>query len=207
MSLKFIILGALNEHPRTGYQLHKHFERVLNSFWTTDQRQVYYTLHTLHNKDLVDIKVVPQENTADQKIYFVTKKGYEALQAWLVKKLPYMPARFDWLSQLYLGSALDTEHHIQLVEHRIELLEKRVINLQEHLRIFENCFDEQAHDYRGNTYRLITLHYGIRRVTTELLWLRTKLDDLYRLQDIEAYPSVGRELMAEMREMIDAVAS
>ena len=47
MSLEFAILGFLNYHPYTGYDLKKIFDTSIRHFWPADQSQIYRTLARL----------------------------------------------------------------------------------------------------------------------------------------------------------------
>ncbi len=47
MSLEFAILGFLNYHPYTGYDLKKIFDSSIRHFWPADQSQIYRTLTRL----------------------------------------------------------------------------------------------------------------------------------------------------------------
>ena len=47
MSLEFAILGFLNYHPYSGYDLKKIFDTSVSHFWPADQSQIYRTLSRL----------------------------------------------------------------------------------------------------------------------------------------------------------------
>jgi len=51
MSLEYAILGFLNYHPYTGYDLKKIFDNSVQHFWVADQSQIYRTLIHLTEGD------------------------------------------------------------------------------------------------------------------------------------------------------------
>jgi len=62
MSLEYAILGFLNYHPYTGYDLKKIFDTSVNHFWHADQSQIYRTLARLTEQGHVQMEKVPQED-------------------------------------------------------------------------------------------------------------------------------------------------
>ncbi len=52
MSLEYAILGFLNYHPYTGYDLKKIFDTSIRHFWPADQSQIYRTLARLTERVL-----------------------------------------------------------------------------------------------------------------------------------------------------------
>jgi PadR family transcriptional regulator AphA len=88
MSLEFAILGFLNYHPYTGYDLKKIFDTSVRHFWPADQSQIYRTLTQLTKKGYAEMEKVLQEDRPDRKVYHITKAGREALLAWLAGPPP-----------------------------------------------------------------------------------------------------------------------
>lgn len=72
MSLEFAILGFLNYHPYTGYDLKKIFNSSVRHFWSADQSQIYRTLANLTKRSLINMEKVLQD---DRKVYHITETG------------------------------------------------------------------------------------------------------------------------------------
>ena len=69
MSLEFAILGFLNYHPYTGYDLKKIFDTSIRHFWPADQSQIYRTLARLTENGWAEMEKVPQDDRPDRKVY------------------------------------------------------------------------------------------------------------------------------------------
>jgi PadR family transcriptional regulator AphA len=54
MSLRFALLGALADRPRTGYELLKHFEQSLAYAWPASHSQIYPELSRLREDRLIE---------------------------------------------------------------------------------------------------------------------------------------------------------
>ena len=87
MSLDYAILGFLNYHPYSGYDLKKMLDMSVRHFWTADQSQIYRTLARLLEQGYLQMEKLEQDERPDKKIYHITPAGQTALQDWL--------ARFD----------------------------------------------------------------------------------------------------------------
>jgi len=75
MSLEFAILGFLNYHPYTGYDLKKIFDTSIRHFWPADQSQISHTLAHLTDEGFVQMEEVPMEDRPDRKVYQITDAG------------------------------------------------------------------------------------------------------------------------------------
>ena len=64
MSLEYAILGFLNYHPYTGYDLKKIFDTSVRHFWPADQSQIYRTLARLTEHRFCRDGKGPTESTA-----------------------------------------------------------------------------------------------------------------------------------------------
>lgn len=75
MSLEYAILGFLNYHPYTGYDLKKIFDTSVRHFWPADQSQIYRTLLHLTEKGFASMEKVSQDDRPDRKVYSITAAG------------------------------------------------------------------------------------------------------------------------------------
>ena len=83
MSLEYAILGFLNYHPYTGYDLKKIFDTSIRHFWPADQSQIYRTLARLTEQGFAEMEKVPQDDRPDRKVYSITEAGRAELMKWL----------------------------------------------------------------------------------------------------------------------------
>jgi PadR family transcriptional regulator AphA len=94
MSLEYAILGFLNYHPYTGYDLKKIFDTSVRHFWQADQSQIYRTLSRLTEHGYVEMEKVPQEDRPDRKVYHITQAGHAELIKWLSSPPPRGESRW-----------------------------------------------------------------------------------------------------------------
>ncbi len=119
MSLDHAILGLLNEHPRTGYDLkNRCFDDALRPFWTADQAQIYRTLERLRSSKHVSVSTRRQKGRPDRRIYEITRSGREILDQWLASSHPAPALRDPFLLQLYFGASLPDDDLLGVLESR-----------------------------------------------------------------------------------------
>ena len=83
MSLDHAILGFLNYHPYSGYDLKKIFDTSVQHFWSADQSQIYRTLNRLTKQGFAEMEKIPQDDRPDRKVYHITEAGRSELLQWL----------------------------------------------------------------------------------------------------------------------------
>ena len=109
MSLEYAILGFLNYHPYTGYDLKKIFDTSIRHFWPADQSQIYRTLARLTEQGLAEMEKVPQDDRPDRKVYSITEAGQAELLKWLSGPPPLGDARSAPLIQVFFAGQLSDE--------------------------------------------------------------------------------------------------
>ena len=67
--LKHGILGLLNYHEMTGYEIMEVFRDSLNYFWDAKTSQIYRELQGLEQKEWVSKTVVLQAKRPDKNVY------------------------------------------------------------------------------------------------------------------------------------------
>ncbi len=83
--LKYILLGFLNMHAHTGYDLHAHLETSTAHFWNAKLSQIYVTLKKMESDGLIQSEIEEQDDRPDKRIYSITDSGRTELQDWLDK--------------------------------------------------------------------------------------------------------------------------
>ncbi len=125
MSLKYAILGFLNNSPKTGYDLQKKIEMTIQHFWPSTQSQIYRTLKELEADTLIRSEVIYQSDKPNRVVYSITPSGSEDLTRWLSAPLQTTPHRDPLLVQLFFSRNVPTEVIIaNLLEYRKTLEEK-----------------------------------------------------------------------------------
>lgn len=118
-TLKYAILGLLNRHPMTGYELAKEFNYELAEFWFANHSQIYPELKKLHDEALVTFDVEISGDILEAKRYFITEKGKKDFIKWLhrdemIEKTPKNIFRL----RMYFSNELDLNTRIQLLENQ-----------------------------------------------------------------------------------------
>jgi|WetSurMetagenome_2_1015567.scaffolds.fasta_scaffold491123_1 PadR family transcriptional regulator, regulatory protein AphA len=89
-TIQYALLGLLSWKPLSGYDLKKIISESDLFYWSGNNNQIYNSLVPLHQDGLVSQQVEYQESLPAKKIYTITAKGEEALQAWVFSE-PELP--------------------------------------------------------------------------------------------------------------------
>ena len=92
MALRYALLGALADQPRTGYALLKHFEQSLAYAWPASHSQIYPELARLLDDGLIEQTGSGARNS---KTYAVTDRGLAEVRRWLRESEPDRRVRSD----------------------------------------------------------------------------------------------------------------
>jgi DNA-binding PadR family transcriptional regulator len=170
MALTHLLLGFLNTTPLSGYDLNKAFSTTVQHFWTTDQSQIYRTLHKMEAEGWVRIEQIIQTDNPNKKVYHITEAGQAALRDWLRMPLPEQPTRIEWLGQLFFGDAVDNAALIRVLEHYLDGLRQSQRALEE-LGYTLPSREEWAGLPRAFRLQLLSLDYGVEVHRCEIRWL------------------------------------
>ncbi|RQW65097.1 PadR family transcriptional regulator [Vibrio viridaestus] len=115
--LKYAILGLLNRHPMTGYDINKEFNYELAEFWHAKHSQIYTELKKLHEEGLVTFDIEISGDILEKKQYSITDEGRDDLIRWLHKdELIGKTAKDVFRVRMYFSNFLDVESRIKLLE-------------------------------------------------------------------------------------------
>jgi PadR family transcriptional regulator AphA len=107
MSLEHAILGFLNAHARSGYDLKTRcFDVEAKAFWSADQAQIYRTLERLKAERMVASTRRKQAGRPDRNIFEITESGRAAFGAWEAAATPLPPTRDAFLLRVYFSGQL-----------------------------------------------------------------------------------------------------
>ncbi|MZI94396.1 PadR family transcriptional regulator [Vibrio sp. CAIM 722] len=81
--LKYAILGLLNRHAMTGYDITKEFNHDLAEFWHAKHSQIYTELKKLFEEGLVTYDITISGEVLEKKLYSITEPGKADLIEWL----------------------------------------------------------------------------------------------------------------------------
>lgn len=137
-TLKYAILGLLQQKPHSGYELSQEFESTLNEFWNAKHSQIYPELRKLTQEGAVEYQVEIVGTALEKKVYTITDKGRQDFMNWLDQDKPLPPTPKNELRlQVFFSGCLTPQRRLELLEHQLALHQKRM----EHLRGNQTKFD------------------------------------------------------------------
>jgi DNA-binding PadR family transcriptional regulator len=92
-------LGLLAQHPGSGYDLLKRFEKSMANVWPATQSQLYGELNKLADAGLIDVSEIGPRG---RKEYRVTAAGREELIRWIRNPADDPPERHAELLRVFL---------------------------------------------------------------------------------------------------------
>jgi DNA-binding PadR family transcriptional regulator len=167
-TLKYAILGLLNRHPMTGYELSKEFNYELAEFWYANHSQIYPELKKLHDGELVTFDVEISGDILEAKRYFITEKGCKDFIKWLHRdeNIERTPKNLFRL-RMYFSNKLD-------LETRISLLENQRLQHMKRLNTLKKTFEQYPETPPRDSDRFgdfIVLRGAIMRQENVIAWI------------------------------------
>lgn len=109
-TLGYAILGLIDKHKITGYDLTKIFNDSVADFWNAKQSQIYPELKKLVIAGFIEYEIVIQGEVLEKKLYSITKKGQEELEKWILEEEPSLPQNKDVFKlRIYFAEHLSQE--------------------------------------------------------------------------------------------------
>ncbi|MEN4473441.1 PadR family transcriptional regulator [Mycolicibacterium cosmeticum] len=169
MSLRIAALGLLVQHPGSGYDLLKRFEKSMANVWPATQSQLYGELNKLAAAGLIE---VADTGPRGRKVYRATDSGRAELLRWLGNPQDDPPYRSPGQLRIFLLGELPTESatgHVQaLAEHsRAEIARLEALRDSVH-------WDDSDESFYG----LAALEHGLRYHTMQLDWARWLIEEI-----------------------------
>jgi len=167
-TLKYAILGLLNRHPMTGYEIAKEFNYELAEFWYANHSQIYPELKKLNNEGLVNFDIEISGDILESKRYTLTEEGRIELINWLHKdkKIERTPKDIFRL-RMYFSNNMDLQTRIKLLENQKTQHLKRLNGLK---KTFEQYPETPPHD-SDRFGDFIVLRGAIMRQENVIAWL------------------------------------
>lgn len=136
-SLKYALLGMLNQQDMTGYELTKLFEGALSEFWSIKQSQIYPELKRLTEENKVTYRVEITGQVLEKKLYSITEQGRQDFMEWLVRSAPLPPTpKEDFRLQVFFSHQLTSAQRQTLLKNQLAQHQARLEHLQQNRRDF-----------------------------------------------------------------------
>lgn len=175
MSLEYAILGFLNYHPYTGYDLKKIFDTSIRHFWPADQSQIYRTLNRLTEQGFAEMEKVPQEDRPDRKLYHITDAGRAALRTWISGPPPLDEPRSAPLIQVFFSGQLSDEEILTKFEGYVATMQA-ILDQYDQVPNAIGPYQEEITSPREHFFWLLTLENGIANMRANLQWAQSVVD-------------------------------
>ncbi len=177
MSLEYAILGFLNYHPYTGYDLKKIFDTSIHHFWPADQSQIYRTLARLTEQGFTEMEKVPQDDLPDRKVYSITAAGRAKLMKWLSGPPPLGDPRSASLIQVFFAGQLSDKQILAKFESFAAIL-RSILAQYEQIPAQIIPYQQEISSPREHFFWLLTLDNGIRSMRASLAWAENVIGQL-----------------------------
>lgn len=168
MSLRFALLGALADMPRTGYALLKHFEQSLAYAWPASHSQIYPELARLLEEGFIE---QTESGPRGSRTYALTGAGLAEVRRWLRDTEPDRRVRSDAALRTFFLWLLDPDEAADQLE-RERAYWRGVLEELERIRTEPTGQDRKARAFR------IALEGGIRGVEVRLEWLDSAIAEI-----------------------------
>ncbi len=170
MALRYALLGALADFPRTGYELLKHFEQSLAYAWPASHSQIYPELARLRDEGLIEQTGTGARNS---KTYAVTQAGLDEVRRWLRETEPDRRVRSDAALRTFFLWLLEPDEALE------QLASERVY-WRDRLDELERIKAGPRGPGRKEQAFGIALEGGIRAIGARLDWLDWASTELSR---------------------------
>ena len=179
MSLVHAILGFLNKHPMTGYDLKTEcFDQSVAHFWPADQAQIYRTLDKLTEQGFVESDIEVQTDRPNRKIYHITEAGRAELFRWLALPQEELPIhREPFLVQLFFADQLDKKTVLNLLELQLDAHEKQLAKYRE-IPLPPIGTPDLSREYM---FQRLTLDMGLHSEQMYIDWLKESIKIVQQL--------------------------
>jgi DNA-binding PadR family transcriptional regulator len=164
MSLRHAVLGLLSEHPSTGYDLTRRFDRSLSHAWHAGHSQIYPELAKLQGAGLVE---VVGEGARRSRTYAVTDAGRQELRRWLLETEPNRTQRNETGLRWFLIALLEPEDRRVALQREVAYVQEQI----DHLEALARHVDSLDHPQRFRA----NIDLGLRMNPVMIDWLREQM--------------------------------
>lgn len=172
-TLQYAILGLLNRHDMTGYDLAKEFQTSLSEFWSAKHSQIYPELKSLAENCLVEFKTEITGNVLEKKLYSITDAGRKELIKWggsYFQRKPFPKDEFKL--QLFFSDCILAEQRILLLKNQLDQHQERLSHLNHNLTKFDTIPPVEETEFSD----YLVLLGAISREEGACSWLNTCID-------------------------------
>jgi len=167
-TLKYAILGLINQKSMSGYELTQQFESALCEFWTANHSQIYPELKKLTEEGAVEYEIAISGNVLEKKVYSITEQGREDFMGWLAKDEPMEPTPKEiFRLRVFFSNRLEAKKREILMENQLLQHQRRLRHLKNNQTKFKVIPDKQTDEFSD----YLVLMGAIMREEMMIAWL------------------------------------
>ena len=167
VSLRYAALGLLAQHPGSGYDLLRRFEKSMAYVWPATQSQLYGELNKLAATGLIEVSDIGPRG---RKEYRVTPDGRAELLRWLTSPQEDPPLRIAGLLRVFLLGEIPRDEARKYLVAVAENADAEVKGLEAMRDSIDWGSDESYF------YGRAALEYGLRQNAMEADWARSVVE-------------------------------
>jgi PadR family transcriptional regulator AphA len=173
VSLRFALLGLLEDGPASGYTLTTRFDRSLRKYaWSAQQSHIYPELNRLAGEGLIE---VAEEGPRGRRTFALTDAGRAALHEWLLSPAKPRAVRDEQAVRMMLLSALTPQQAREQVRGYLDEAEQRVAELRD----MATAADADSSHPRGRLrFGRLALEMGVLQAEAQRTWALWALERL-----------------------------
>ena len=180
--LKHGILGLLNYHSMSGYEIKEVFACSLNYFWTSQTSQIYRELQTIEKKGWAISTLIEQTGKPDKKVFHITDIGKKELLHWLAFEDSGYTMRTPLLMKVFFMGELGLKESIIFFENFRKEMQKYLSGLEAVNQNIE-MFATQIPEKEKSLYWEMTLDFGKRNMRLYIEWATDCIEKLKTVAD------------------------
>jgi PadR family transcriptional regulator, regulatory protein AphA len=178
MSLPHALLGLINYHPATGYDLKIAFQKSIHFFWNAALPHIYRSLKQMEGQGWIISAIEQQEGKPNRKVYRITEDGQKELFHWLNEPPETPELRYAMLVKVFFGNQLPpdrfADHLKSWRKYYQDLLQKYETEV---LPVIQRQSNKAAY-VDDSTYWNLSLDFGKRHARMVIEWCDQALKDL-----------------------------
>lgn len=163
--MRIAALGLLAQHPGSGYDLLRRFEKSMANVWPATQSQLYGELNKLADAGLIEVTDV---GARGRKEYAVTAAGRAELVRWVSSPQDDPPVRSAALLRIFLLAEIpadEARHHLLALADHSRAEHARLAALRD-----STSWNGPGRGEGAAFFSRAALEYGLRLRAMEIQW-------------------------------------
>lgn len=162
-----VVLGILNNSPRTGYEINDILKNQLSYFYDGTLGMIYPTLRKLEAEGKIKKEQILQDDKPNKKVYSITDEGKKEFKSYMLSEVDPESIKSDFLLRLYFGKDfLSDEQVTALIEQEINRKMQQLLFIKSNF----NKWNQQG----MQELQEITVEYGISYYENAIKFLEKK---------------------------------